>query len=285
TYLHPIITSTPPSQSQLVQQLVFKKQLPIYAPTLSLTRPPPAILSSRDGPPPFISSMNPTTTFSLTAVGFLSPKIKCLSENKKESYSFQSKSDAGTRNMTFKDINGNLVCKVKSKGEHLLDLHLTTDSKDINVQFRDMIAFKKAVEKNAQGGSLRMPPIFQPGDEDDERADPRYIAEINSAGMQQTCWAFEFEGRIYQWTAPSGHSIHALPGSVVLVCHSTSSGPAAKVAKVSSSHTGASDKLTISNASTANVIDKNGLQILLLVSVLSLMEIINDRSRDLVDFE
>ncbi|KAF9110865.1 hypothetical protein BGX27_005758 [Mortierella sp. AM989] len=228
--------------------------------------------------------MNPTTAFTLTAVGFLSPKIKCSSDNKKDAYTFQSKSDAVNRNMTFKDNNGNQVCKVKSKGELLLDLHLTTDSKDINVQFRDMIAFKKAVEKNANSGALRVP-IIQPGDEDDERTDPRYMPELTSSGMMNVCWAFEFEGRIYQWTAPGGHSIHAPPGSEVLVCHTTSSGPTTKVAKMASSHTGASDKLIISNAPIANVMDKNGLQILLLTSVLSLMEIMNDRSRDLVDFE
>ncbi|KAF9358694.1 hypothetical protein BGX26_001130 [Mortierella sp. AD094] len=284
TYLHPIVTSAPPKQKQLIHQFVFKKQIPIYVP-MPLARPPPAILSNREEPAPFLASMNPTTTFSLTAVGFLSPKIKCQSESKKDSYTFQSKSDAVSRNMTIKDNSSNLVCKVKSKGEHLLDLHLTTDSKDINVQFRDMIAFKKAVERNANGSAVRMPPMFQPGDEDDERTDPRYVPETNSSGINQVCWAFEFEGRIYQWTAPSGHSIHTPPGSEVLICHSTSSGPATKVAKLASSHTGASDKLIISNGSTANVIDKNGLQILLLTSVLSLMEIMNDRSRDLVDFE
>ncbi|KAG0360493.1 hypothetical protein BGZ54_009499 [Gamsiella multidivaricata] len=228
--------------------------------------------------------MNPTTTFTLTAVGLLATKIKCQSENKKEAYTFQSKSDSASRNMTIKDYKGNQVCKVKSKGEHLLDLYLTTDSKDINVQFRDMVAFKKAVEKNA-AGNLKAPPVYQPGDEDDERMDPRYAPDPASLGIQNICWAFEFEGRIYQWTASGEHGIHSPPGSDVLVCHSTSAGPPTKVAKLASSHTGASEKLFISNASTANVLDKIGLQILLLTSVLSLMEIMNDRSRDLVDFD
>ncbi|KAG0304294.1 hypothetical protein BGZ98_005722 [Dissophora globulifera] len=228
--------------------------------------------------------MNPTTAFTLTAVGLLTPKIKCQADNKKESYTFQSRSDTVDRNMTIKDYNGKQVCKVKSKGEHLLDLYLTTDSKDINVQFRDMIAFKKAVEKNGAGG-LKVPGSFQPGDEDDERTDSRYLNDTPAPAGQSICWAFEFEGRIYQWTAPGGHGVHAPPGGDVLICHSTSAGPATKVAKVSSSHSGASDKLVISNASTANVIDKDGLQILLLTSVLSLMEIMNDRSGDLVDFE
>ncbi|KAI1320179.1 hypothetical protein EDD11_001783 [Mortierella claussenii] len=273
-----------PTVNYLAYQLLIKKQLSIRAP-MPLTKPPPAILSTRNEPTPFIPSMNPTTAFTLTTVGFLSPKIKCQSENKKESYTFQSRSDSVNCNVTVKDHAGNQVCKVKNKGEHLLDLYLTTDSKDINVQFRDMIAFKKAVEKNGGSGGLKMPIVYQPSDDDDDRTDPRYFSEL-SASSQNVCWAFEFEGRIYQWTAISaGHSIHAPPGSDVLVCHSTSSGPATKVAKLASSHTGASDKLLISNASTASVIDKTGLQILLLTSVLCLMEIINDRSRDLADFE
>ncbi|KAF9965964.1 hypothetical protein BGZ70_003686 [Mortierella alpina] len=229
--------------------------------------------------------MNTSTAFTLTAAGVLSPKIKCISDNKKETYTFQSKSDAVNRNMTIKDYKGNLVCKVKNKGEHLLDLHLTTDTKDINVQFRDMVAFKKAVEKNGANGVKMMPPPFQPGDEDDERMDPRFIPDPTSLSPQQTCWAFEFEGRIYQWTTSGAHGIHAPPGSEVLVCHTTTTGPPMKVAKLASSHSGASDKLIVSNASTSNVLDKNGLQILLLTSVLSLMEIMNDRSRELLDFE
>ncbi|KAF9436513.1 hypothetical protein BGZ76_003731 [Entomortierella beljakovae] len=282
TYLHPISTTTPPKKKQLFHQILFKKQLPVYVPP-NLFSPSQTILGTYNDPPSIFLSMNPTTSFSLTAVGFLTPKIKCLSDNnKKEAYTFQSKSDSATRNMIFKDANGNQVCKVKSKGEHLLDLHLTTDSKDINVQFRDMVAFKKAVEKNTHGNSLRVPHTHQPGDEDDERTDPRYGSDSTSNVVS---WAFEFEGRIYQWTAPSGHSVHAPPGSEVLICHCTSAGPATRVAKLSSGHTGASDKLVISNSSTANVIDKNGLQILLLISVLSLMEIMNDRSRDLIDFE
>ncbi|KAF8941228.1 hypothetical protein EDD21DRAFT_169857 [Dissophora ornata] len=248
---------------------------------MPLARPPLAILSTRKEPASYIPSMNPTTSFTLTAAGLLTPKIKCQSENKKESYTFQSRSDSINRNMTIKDYNGIQVCKVKNKGEHLLDLYLTTDSKDISVQFRDMIAFKKAVEKNGANG-LKVPPMYQPGDEDEE-PDLRCEADVSSA--HNVCWAFEFEGRIYQWTAPSGHSMSAPPGSDVLVCRSASAGPTTKVAKLSSSHTGASDKLTIFNASTANVVDKTGLQILLLTSVLSLMEIINDRSRELIDFE
>ncbi|KAG9071130.1 hypothetical protein KI688_008673 [Linnemannia hyalina] len=248
---------------------------------MSLARPAPALLSNRSEPAQFIPAMNPSSSFTLTAVGLLSPKIKCQSDNKKEHYTFQSKSDAVNRNMTIKDLKGNQVCKVKNKGEHLLDLYLTTDSKDINVQFRDMVAFKKAVEKNGANGA-KMPVIYQPGDEDDERSDPRYI---EAQGNTNICWAFEFEGRIYQWTAPGGHGIHAAPGSDVLVCHQAGAGPVSKVARLASSHTGASDKLTISNGSTATVLDKNGLQILLLTSVLSLMEIMNDRSRELLDFD
>ncbi|KAG0258784.1 hypothetical protein BG011_003082 [Mortierella polycephala] len=222
--------------------------------------------------------MNSSISFTLQAAGVLSPRIKCQSDNKKESYTFQSKSDATNRNMTVKDHKGNQVCKVKNKGEHLLDLYLTTDSKDINVQFRDMVAFKKAVEK----GGPKMP-IYQPGDEDDERMDPRFVSE--ALGSVNICWAFEFEGRIYQWSAASGLGINAPPGSDVLVCHTTSTTPPTKIAKLASSHSGASDKLSISNASTANVLDKNGLQIILLTSVLSLMEIMNDRSRELMDFD
>ncbi|KAF8943899.1 hypothetical protein BGZ47_004920 [Haplosporangium gracile] len=248
---------------------------------MSLARPAPALLSNRSEPTQFIPAMNPSTSFVLTAVGLLSPKIKCQSENKKEYYTFQSKSDAVNRNMTIKDTKGNQVCKVKNKGEHLLDLYLTTDSKDINVQFRDMVAFKKAVEKNGANGA-KVPVIYQPGDEDDERTDPRYT---EAQGNTNICWAFEFEGRIYQWTSAGGHGIHAPPGSDVLVCHQTGAGPVSKVAKLASSHTGASDKLTVSNGATATVLDKNGLQILLLTSVLSLMEIMNDRSRELIDFD
>ncbi|KAF9088226.1 hypothetical protein BGX23_007542, partial [Mortierella sp. AD031] len=249
---------------------------------MPLARPTPALLSNRSEPAQFIPSMNPSTSFTLTAVGLLSPKIKCQSENKKETYTFQSKSDAVNRIMTIKDYKGNQVCKVKSKGEHLLDLHLTTDSKEINVQFRDMVAFKKAVERNGTNGGSRMPVVLQPGDEDDDRSESRF--ESNQ-GILSICWAFEFEGRIYQWTAAGGHGIHAPPGSDVLVCHQTGAGPAAKVAKLASSHSGASDKLVVSNGSTATVLDKNGLQILLLTSVLSLMEIMNDRSRELLDFD
>lgn len=228
--------------------------------------------------------MNPTTTYTLTVVGVLAPKIKCQSENKKDSYTFQSKSDGANRNMTVKDGNSNQVCKVKSKGEHLLDLYLTTDIKDINVQLRDMIAFKKAVDKIG-ANSLKTPPVYQSSDEDDERVDHRSMSKAVAQGLYNVCWAFEFEGRIYRWTAPGGHGIMSPPGSEVLICHSTSAGPATKVAKVSSSHTGASDKLVITNGSIANVVDKSGLQILLLTSVLSLMEIMNDGSRELVDFE
>ncbi|KAG0200482.1 hypothetical protein BGX28_006455 [Mortierella sp. GBA30] len=225
---------------------------------------------------------NTSTAFTLQVAGVLSPKIKCQSDNKKECYTFQSKSDAVNRNMTIKDYKGTQVCKVKNKGEHLLDLYLTTESKEINVQFRDMVAFKRAVEKNGPN-AVRM--LYQQsGDMDDERMDPRYAPEGSTLALQQICWAFEFEGRIYQWTAAGGHGIHAPPGSEVLVC-TTSACPPTKVAKLSSSHSGASDKLVISNASTSNVLDKNGLQILLLTSVLSLMEIMNDRSRELLDFE
>ncbi|KAG0083322.1 hypothetical protein BGZ92_010879, partial [Podila epicladia] len=186
--------------------------------------------------------------------------IKCVSDSKKGSYTFQAKSDGTTRTMTVKDYNSNQVCKVKSKGEHLLDLYLTTDSRDITVQFRDMIAFKKAFDR--AGG---------------------YFLDYSSAN--NVCWAFEFEGRIYQWTAGNGQGIHAPPGSDVLLCHSASLGPGTKVAKLQSSHTGASDKLIVHNAAIANVIDKVGLQILLLASVLGLTEILNDRSRELIDFD
>ncbi|KAK3828736.1 MAG: hypothetical protein J3Q66DRAFT_323446 [Benniella sp.] len=246
----------------------------------TLNRARPAIPHTYNASTPFIPSMNPTTSYTLTAVGVLTPKIKCLSENK-ESYTFQSKSDSASRNMTVKDGNSNQVCKVKNRGEHLLDLHLTTDSKDINVQFRDMIAFKKAVEKNS-ANSLRTPSVYQSGDDD---ADPQNMSEVVAQDLHRVCWAFEFEGRIYQWTAPGGYALTSPPGSEVLICHSTSAGPATKVAKVLNSHTGASDKLVISNGSIANVVDKNGLQILLLTSVLSLMEIMNDRCRELADFD
>ncbi|KAG0299664.1 hypothetical protein BGZ97_003589, partial [Linnemannia gamsii] len=249
-YHHPLVipTATSTSKSQILRQFLFQKPIPVPVP-MSLARPAPALLSNRPEPAQFIPAMNPSTSFTLTTVGVLSPKIKCQSENKKEYYTFQSKSDAVNRNMTIKDSKGNQVCKVKNKGEHLLDLYLTTDSKDINVQFRDMVAFKKAVEKNGANGA-KMPVIYQPGDEDDERSDPRYT---ETQGNQNICWAFEFE--------------------------------VSRVAKLASSHTGASDKLTVSNGSTATVLDKNGLQILLLTSVLSLMEIMNDRSRELLDFD
>ncbi|KAG0373317.1 hypothetical protein BGX24_011853 [Mortierella sp. AD032] len=281
-YPHPlnIPSATTPSKTQILRQFFSQKPITVPVP-MPLARPAPALLSNRSEPAQFIPAMNPSSSFTLTAVGLLSPKIKCQSENKKEFYTFQSKSDAVNRNMHIKDSKGNQVCKVKNKGEHLLDLYLTTDSKDINVQFRDMVAFKKAVEKNGAGGA-KMPAIYQPGDEDDERADPRYT---ESATNHNVCWAFEFEGRIYQWTAAGGHGIHAPPGSDVLVCHQTGAGPVTKVAKLASSHTGASDKLTVSNGSTSSVLDKNGLQILLLTSVLSLMEIMNDRSRELLDFD
>ncbi|GJJ73795.1 hypothetical protein EMPS_06153 [Entomortierella parvispora] len=239
----------------------------------------------RSDPTPFIASMSPSTAFSLTAAGLLTPKIKIQSDNKKEAYTFQSRSDSTNRNMTMKDYKNAQVCKVKNKGEHLLDLYLTTDEKDINVQFRDMVAFKKAVEKNGGGG--KVPLIYQPGDEDDDRADGRYNTTDSNHQHHpvNVCWAFEFEGRIYQWTAAGGHGIHAQPGADVLVCHTTSTTPPSRIARLHSSHVGASDKLIIFNAPTANVLDKNGLQILLLTSVLSLMEIMNDRSRDLLDFD
>ncbi|KAG0369314.1 hypothetical protein BC939DRAFT_507033 [Gamsiella multidivaricata] len=246
---------------------------------MPLTRPPPAMLSSRNDPIPFSPSIHPTITYTLTAGGVLTPKVKCTSENKKECYTFQSKSDSSNRSMTVKDHKSNQVCKVKSKGEYLLDLYLTTDSKDINVQFRDMIAFKKAVEKNSlqyKKASSTYSPEY-----DFERPE-RYLTD---SGPNSICWAFEFEGRIYQWTAGNGQGILAPPGSDVLLCHTTSLGPATKVAKLQSSHTGASDKLIIHSASIASVVDKTGLQILLLTSVLSLMEIMNERSRELVDFD
>ena len=223
--------------------------------------------------------MNPSTSFTLTAVGLLSPKIKCQSDNKKEVYTFQSKSDAINRNMTVKDYKSNQVCKVKNRGEHLLDLYLTTDSKDINVQFRDMIAFKKAVEKNA----LQYKRAPYSSDYEYDRPD-RFATDITGSNSN-VCWAFEFEGQIYQWTAGNGQGILAPPGSDVLLCHSASLGPATRVAKLQSSHTGASDKLIIQSASTASVLDKTGLHILLLASVLSLTEIMNERSRELIDFE
>lgn len=181
--------------------------------------------------------------------------------------------------MTVKDYKSNQVCKVKSKGEHLLDLYLTTDSRDITVQFRDMIAFKKAVEKNA----LHHKKLATPYSTDEfDRAGGYFL---DYSGANNVCWAFEFEGRIYQWTAGNGQGIHAPPGSDVLLCHSASLGPGTKVAKLQSSHTGASDKLIIHNSAIANVIDKVGLQILLLASVLGLTEILNDRSRELIDFD
>ncbi|KAG0205178.1 hypothetical protein BGX28_003173 [Mortierella sp. GBA30] len=253
---------------------------------MPLTRPPPALLSSRNDPVPFSPSVQPTLTYTLTAAGLLTPKIKCTSENKKDTYTFQSKSDSSNRSMTIKDYKSNQVCKIKSKGEHLLDLYLTTDSKDINVQFRDMIAFKKAVEKNNSLMYKKVSTLY-PSDSDydfDHRQD-RYISSDVSGSNSNVCWAFEFEGRIYQWTAGNGQGILAPPGSDVLLCHSTSLGPATKVAKLQSSHTGASDKMIIHAAAIAGVIDKTGLQILLLASVLSLMEIINERSRELLDFD
>ncbi|KAG0239154.1 hypothetical protein BGX31_002994 [Mortierella sp. GBA43] len=277
TYLHPI-NSSPYTDTTHSDRL--QKQLPSFVP-MPFNRAHPTITNTQNA---FIPSMNPTTTYTLTAVGVLAPKIKCQSDNKKESYTFQSKSDGVNRNMTVKDSNGNQVCKVKNKGEHLLDLYLTTDSKDINVQLRDMIAFKKAAEKTGANG-LKTPSMYQSGDEEDDRIDLRHLPEATAPGAHEVCWAFEFEGRIYQWTAPGGHGVMAPPGSEVLVCHSTSAGPATRVAKLSSSHTGASDKLVITNGSIVNVVDKNGLQILFLTSVLSLMEIMNDRNRDLADFE
>lgn len=266
---------------------------------MPLSRPPPAILSTRSSEPSaFIPAMNPSTTFTLQAAGLISPKIKCLNDNKKECYTFQSKSDSTNRNMTMRDYKNNQVCKVKNKGEHLLDLYLTTDSKDINVQFRDMIAFKKAVEKNANGsngngfGKMPIQAYHQNSncdDDDDQRSGGPFTSEgtsPTSSTATQVCWAFEFEGRIYQWTAAAGHGIHSQAGSDVLTCTTTmSAGPSTRVAKLSSSHTGNSDRLVVSNGSISNVIDKTGLQILLLTSVLSLMEIMNDRCRELIDFD
>ncbi|KAF9969514.1 hypothetical protein BGZ73_008107 [Actinomortierella ambigua] len=262
--------------------------------SMPLTRPPPAMLNNRSDPIPFASSMAPTTTFTLQTSGVFSPKIKCTSDIKGLSYTFQSRSDPPTRNMTLKDASGSQVCKVRNKGEHLLDLNLTTESKDMNVQFRDMVAFKKAVEKNARqlggigGGMGRMPHHHNQHithtslDEDDDQHN-RMMPEI-SMGRHGTCWAFEFEGKIYQWTAGGGHGIHAPPGLDILVCHSTSSNPPTRIAKVQN-HTGSADRLTIYNGPTANVADKTGLQILLLTSVLSLLEIMNDASPELVDFD
>ncbi|KAF9361219.1 hypothetical protein BGX26_005043 [Mortierella sp. AD094] len=247
---------------------------------MPLTRPPTAMLSSRMDPIPFSPSIHPTITYTLTAGGLLTPKIKCTSESKKDAYTFQSKSDSNNRSMTIKDYKSNQVCKIKNKGEHLLDLYLTTDSKDINVQFRDMIAFKKAVEKNAL--QFKKFPGSNSGEYDFERPE-RFLTDLSIPN--NVCWAFEFEGRIYQWTAGSAQGILAPPGSDVLLCHTTSLGPATRVAKLQSSHTGASDKLIINSSSIANVIDKTGLQILLLASVLSLMEIMNERSRELLDFD
>ncbi|KAF9896484.1 hypothetical protein BX616_007366, partial [Lobosporangium transversale] len=239
---------------------------------MPLTPPPPAVLSNRDDPTPFSPSIPPTITYTLTAGGLLSPRIKCVSETKKESYTFQSKSDGSSRSITIKDHKNNQVCKIKNKGEHLLDLYLTTESKDVNVQFRDMIAFKKAVEKNSlQYKKITAP--YQP-EYDFERPD-RYVSEYSGPGS--VCWAFEFEGRIYQWTTGNSQGIMAPPGSDILLCHTTSLGPATRVAKLQSSHVGASDKLIIHTASIANVADKTGLHILLLSSVLSLMEITNER--------
>ncbi|KAF9175239.1 hypothetical protein BGX21_005866 [Mortierella sp. AD011] len=247
---------------------------------MPLTRPPAAMLSSRTEPAPFSPSIHPTITYTLTAGGLLTQKIKCTSENKRDSFTFQSKSDSSNRSMTLKDYKSNQVCKIKNKGEHLLDLYLTTDSKDINVQFRDMIAFKKAVEKNAL--QFKKFPGSSSGEYDFERPE-RFMTDMSIPN--NVCWAFEFEGRIYQWTAGNGHGILAPPGSDVLLCHTTSLGPATRVARLQSSHTGASDKLIITSSSITNVIDKMGLQILLLSSVLSLMEIMNERSRELLDFD
>ncbi|KAF9437998.1 hypothetical protein BGZ76_010202 [Entomortierella beljakovae] len=247
---------------------------------MPLTRPQPALLSSRTDVP-YSPSIHPTITFTLTAGGLLTPKIKCIAENKKDSFTYQSKSEnSTTRSMTVKDHQGLQVCKIRSKGEHLLDLYLTTESKDINVQFRDMIAFKKAVEKNSL--QLRKIPGSTASEYDFDRPE-RFISDMSTPNG--VCWAFEFEGRIYQWTAGSGQGILAPPGSDVLLCHTTSLGPATRVAKLQSSHTGASDKLIIQTSALANVIDKTGLHILLLGSVLSLMEIMNDRSRELLDFD
>ncbi|CAO3573320.1 unnamed protein product [Mortierella alpina] len=251
---------------------------------MPLTRPPTAILSSRSDPIPFSASVPPTITYTLTAAGLITPKIKCTSEIKKETYTFQSKSDSSSRNMIVKDYKSNQVCKIKSKGEHLLDLYLTTDSKDINVQFRDMIAFKKAVEKNNSIMYKKLSTQYPSNSDYDFDRQDRYTADV-AGSNSNVCWAFEFEGQIFQWTAGSGQGILAPPGSDVLLCHSTSLGLATKVAKLQSSHTGASDKMIIHAASIAGVIDKTGLQILLLASVLSLMEIINERSRELLDFD
>ncbi|KAF9997177.1 hypothetical protein BGZ79_009095 [Entomortierella chlamydospora] len=247
---------------------------------MPLTRPPAAMLSNRTEPVPFSPSIHPTITYTLTAGGLLTQKIKCTSENKRDSFTFQSKSDGSNRSMTLKDHKSNQVCKIKNKGEHLLDLYLTTDSKDINVQFRDMIAFKKAVEKNAL--QFKKFPGSSSGEYDFERPE-RFLTDMSIPN--NVCWAFEFEGRIYQWTAGNGQGILAPPGSDVLLCHTTSLGPATRVARLQSSHTGASDKLIITSSSITNVIDKMGLQILLLSSVLSLMEIMNERSRELLDFD
>ncbi|KAF9577556.1 hypothetical protein BGW38_007155, partial [Lunasporangiospora selenospora] len=281
TYHHPL--RPPPFRPRLIHQYVFKKSSTISS--MPLNRPPPALLSTRPAPVPFISSMDTSTTFTLTAAGLLAPKIKCISDNKKDCYTFQSKSDAFTRNIAVKDYQGNQVCKVKNKGEHLLDLYLTTESKDINVQFRDMIAFKKAAEKSQSGGfNSRMSPGFHSGQEEEDEMAGRFVPEA-STSTQSARWAFEFEGRTYQWMTGGGHGLNAPPGSDVLICHTASAGPMSKIAQLQSGHTGTSDKLAIYNGPIANVLDKNGLQILLLTSVLSLMEIMNDRSRELADFD
>ncbi|KAG0051758.1 hypothetical protein BGZ83_003322 [Gryganskiella cystojenkinii] len=257
---------------------------------MPLTRPPAAILSSRLEPSPFQPSLQPSLTFTLTAGGLLTPKIKCQTENKKECYTFQSKSDGDNRNMTMKDYKSNQVCKIKNKGDYLLDLYLTTDAKEISVQFRDMIAFKKVAEKNALQYKKLQSPYPQSTSSDYDFDRPFYSSSAVLGGLggelnNGVCWAFEFEGRIYQWTAGAGQGILAPPGSDVLLCHSTSLGPPTKVAKLQSSHTGASDRLVIQSSSIMSVVDKVGLQILLLGSVLSLMEIMNDRSRELLDFD
>ncbi|KAK3825708.1 MAG: hypothetical protein J3Q66DRAFT_108640 [Benniella sp.] len=148
-YPTPSPTQDTPQSSVHLSAVIIQSNKHSSPVIMPLSRPPPAILSSRNDPVPFSPSVQPTVTFTLTAGGLLTQRIKCVSENKKESYSFQSKSDANGRSITVKDGNGNLVCKVKNRGSHLLDLHLTTESKDVNVQFRDMIAFKKAVEKNS----------------------------------------------------------------------------------------------------------------------------------------
>ncbi|KAF9994162.1 hypothetical protein BGZ80_007904, partial [Entomortierella chlamydospora] len=199
---------------------------------MPLTRPPAAMLSNRTEPVPFSPSIHPTITYTLTAGGLLTQKIKCTSENKRDSFTFQSKSDGSNRSMTLKDHKSNQVCKIKNKGEHLLDLYLTTDSKDINVQFRDMIAFKKAVEKNAL--QFKKFPGSSSGEYDFERPE-RFLTDMSIPN--NVCWAFEFEGRIYQWTAGNGQGILAPPGSDVLLCHTTSLGPATRVARLQSSHT------------------------------------------------